>query len=92
MSLCPCCSHQLVRQVSRQRLYWFCSSCHQEMPNFSLLNSVDKTLTSVSGKVKARLPQETHFNKNLDAFHPLYATLKPAFACCPVKSPLAANV
>lgn len=50
MPFCPCCSHQLIRQISRQRLYWFCSPCHQEMPNLSQLNWVGKAPTSVSGE------------------------------------------
>lgn len=86
MSLCPCCSHQLVRQISRQRLYWFCSSCHQEMPNFSQLNSVDKTLTPVFGKSKNRSLQGMYFNKSLDISDQLY---EPLSLTC--KVPLVAN-
>jgi hypothetical protein len=90
VSLCPCCSHQLVRQISRQRLYWFCSSCRQEMPNFAQLNLVGKTLTSVPSESEKRSLQRTHFNKNLDASHQLYETSKPAL--CIAKSPLATTV
>lgn len=31
--LCPCCSHLLLRHISYNRKYWFCSQCHQEMPD-----------------------------------------------------------
>lgn len=31
--LCPCCSHPLLPHVSHNRKYWFCSQCHQEMPD-----------------------------------------------------------
>ncbi|NMG20471.1 hypothetical protein DP116_13795 [Brasilonema bromeliae SPC951] len=34
MNECPCCSHQLLRHIRHQQVYWFCSSCRQEMPNF----------------------------------------------------------
>ena len=30
---CPCCSQPLLRHISRNRIFWFCSHCHQEMPN-----------------------------------------------------------
>jgi ribosomal protein L37AE/L43A len=28
---CPCCGSDLLRHARRQGIYWFCSSCHQEM-------------------------------------------------------------
>lgn len=40
--LCPCCSHPLLRHVSHNRKYWFCSQCHQEMPD--LENSLEPEL------------------------------------------------
>lgn len=33
MNDCPCCSSKMLRQVSNNRIYWYCLSCHQEMPN-----------------------------------------------------------
>lgn len=33
MNSCPCCSNQLLRHIRYQGIYWFCSSCWQEMPN-----------------------------------------------------------
>jgi len=32
MTTCPCCSHQMLRHVRHQRVYWFCRQCWQEMP------------------------------------------------------------
>ena len=28
---CPCCGSALLRHARRQGVYWFCTSCHQEM-------------------------------------------------------------
>lgn len=92
MPLCPCCSHQLIRQISRQRLYWFCSPCHQEMPNFSQLNWVGKTPTSVFNEFEKQSPQETYLSDSLDTSHQLYKSFKPDLAFCPVEPLLAANV
>lgn len=38
--LCPCCSQRLLRHISFKRNYWFCTQCHQEMPD---LNNLIKT-------------------------------------------------
>ena len=35
--LCPCCSQPLLRHISYKRIYWFCSQCHQEMPDIENL-------------------------------------------------------
>jgi ribosomal protein L37AE/L43A len=32
---CPCCSGKLLRQIDNRGIYWFCSRCRQEMPNFN---------------------------------------------------------
>lgn len=29
---CPCCSDTLLRHFRPTGIYWFCQSCHQEMP------------------------------------------------------------
>lgn len=34
MNECPCCAHRMLRHVRHREIYWFCSSCWQEMPNF----------------------------------------------------------
>ncbi|KAM3093743.1 hypothetical protein ACKFKG_18505 [Phormidesmis sp. 146-35] len=39
MSNCPCCSDQLLRQVHRGALSWFCRTCWSEMPNFEAVRS-----------------------------------------------------
>lgn len=35
MNTCPCCSAPLLRHARHGQIYWFCSHCHQEMPNLS---------------------------------------------------------
>jgi len=30
--LCPCCSQPLIFNISRQKKFWYCMSCRQEMP------------------------------------------------------------
>lgn len=30
--LCPCCSQPLIFHISRQKKFWYCLGCHQEMP------------------------------------------------------------
>lgn len=32
-TICPCCSHTLLHHLSRDREYWFCRNCWQEMPD-----------------------------------------------------------
>ncbi|MBD2736341.1 hypothetical protein H6H03_21035 [Nostoc paludosum FACHB-159] len=32
MNNCPCCSHQLLRHIRRQEIYYFCRTCWLEMP------------------------------------------------------------
>jgi NAD-dependent SIR2 family protein deacetylase len=32
MATCLCCTDQLVHHLQGNRQYWFCRSCHQEMP------------------------------------------------------------
>jgi hypothetical protein len=32
---CPCCSQPLLRHISFKRSFWFCSHCHQEMPDLA---------------------------------------------------------
>lgn len=31
VNTCPCCGSALLRHARRQGVYWFCTSCHQEM-------------------------------------------------------------
>ena len=41
MNNCICCHDHLLRHINRHRVYWFCPTCYQEMPNMdiSMLNS-----------------------------------------------------
>ncbi|MFM6189572.1 MAG: hypothetical protein ACKPEN_16670 [Planktothrix sp.] len=32
-AICPCCSSILLRHIRPTGIYWYCSHCHQEMPN-----------------------------------------------------------
>jgi ribosomal protein L37AE/L43A len=38
-SACPCCSNNLLRHIRSGEIYWFCSRCHQEMPDYTTLLS-----------------------------------------------------
>jgi hypothetical protein len=31
LNSCPCCGNALLRHARRNGVYWFCTSCHQEM-------------------------------------------------------------
>ena len=33
MNECICCRDRLIRHLNHRRAYWFCPTCHQEMPN-----------------------------------------------------------
>ena len=33
MNECICCHNRLIRHLNHRRMYWFCPTCHQEMPN-----------------------------------------------------------
>lgn len=33
MSKCPCCDQSMLLFAGKNRLYWYCSSCRQEMPD-----------------------------------------------------------
>lgn len=37
MNNCPCCAEPLLRHIRHNEIYWYCTSCHQEMPNFTTL-------------------------------------------------------
>ncbi|MBE9124913.1 MULTISPECIES: hypothetical protein [unclassified Coleofasciculus] len=46
---CPCCGAALLRHAKGNSLYWFCTSCWQEMPASALANILppDSLLTTV---------------------------------------------
>ena len=35
MNNCPICDKLILRHISQKQIYWYCSCCHQEVPNFS---------------------------------------------------------
>ncbi|MBD2580659.1 hypothetical protein [Oscillatoria sp. FACHB-1406] len=37
MNNCPFCSGQMLRHISNRRIFWYCPSCHQEVPNLQSL-------------------------------------------------------
>ncbi len=41
MNNCPACSSRLLRHWSQKKVYWYCSCCRQEMPNFSKVAVAD---------------------------------------------------
>jgi hypothetical protein len=51
MNSCPCCSNQLLRHIRHQGIYWFCTSCWQEMPN------LDSSLKNDEVELHLRLKQ-----------------------------------
>ncbi len=42
MSICICCHDHLLRHINNHRVYWFCPTCYQEMPNIESLKSINK--------------------------------------------------
>ncbi len=35
MSNCPICSGLILRHISANKVYWYCTSCHQKVPNLT---------------------------------------------------------
>lgn len=58
MAFCLCCSHSVVRCVSRGRLYWFCSHCRQEMIGVESRGTND---TNLGGDRTVRLHKKRSF-------------------------------
>ena len=47
MNECICCRDRLLRHLSHRRMYWFCPTCHQEMPSideFKTYSQADRRL------------------------------------------------
>ncbi|HEY9772046.1 MAG TPA: hypothetical protein V6C71_26675 [Coleofasciculaceae cyanobacterium] len=55
MNICICCHDHLLRHINHHRVYWFCPSCHQEMPNIEELNFDGLNLTSKLKIAKLKL-------------------------------------
>jgi len=35
MSNCPICSGLILRHIAENKVYWYCPSCYQKVPNLS---------------------------------------------------------
>ena len=49
MNQCLCCNARLIKHLNQTKMYWFCPSCHQEMPNIVIgiyCLEVEKQLTN----------------------------------------------
>lgn len=55
--LCPCCSQRLLRHISFKKNYWFCTQCHQEMPD---LNNLAKTELGAAHWVNNKITERQH--------------------------------
>lgn len=69
--LCPCCSYPLLRHISYKRAYWFCSQCHQEMPD-------------IGNILEDQLYQQHLFSQCLQEYHPSWEGLYKSneLYCC----------
>lgn len=47
-NICSCCSKTMLRHISKDRIYWFCRSCWQEMPINTNDQHYHKTSTDTS--------------------------------------------
>lgn len=41
-NICCFCQGNLLRHLKRDRVYWFCLNCHQEMPNLCFVTPLSK--------------------------------------------------
>ena len=41
VNICPCCGDSLLRHIRRGGVYWFCSSCCQEVPLLTMRQMPD---------------------------------------------------
>lgn len=50
---CPCCGNSLLRHVRHSKVYWFCTSCWQEVPLFAVgQTSLSEAVTGRGQAVK----------------------------------------
>ncbi|NES23043.1 MAG: hypothetical protein F6K41_30025 [Symploca sp. SIO3E6] len=74
----PClyCSQPLLRHISNQGIYWFCSHCHQEIPDIENLReaklSVQDVISNQLTPSKQLLVQLTFEQQALPTPHTLY--------------------
>jgi ribosomal protein L37AE/L43A len=45
MKSCPCCSYSLLRHIRHNHIYWYCTHCRLEMPDFNSIDKFERTLT-----------------------------------------------
>ena len=43
---CPCCGGSLLRHIRRGGVYWFCTSCCQEVPLLTMRQAMPDILVS----------------------------------------------
>jgi ribosomal protein L37AE/L43A len=53
-SVCSCCSNTLLRHIRSGKIYWFCSHCHQEMPDYTTLASQAKNQATAPRYLSAK--------------------------------------
>ena len=53
MNNCICCQDRLLKHMSHHRVYWFCPTCHQEMPNIDKL-MLEKHLKRPLAKLQSK--------------------------------------
>lgn len=51
MTQCPCCSNQLLRQIRKNQISWFCRHCWLDMPKLTQrdTNSVSLSMSTQLG-------------------------------------------
>ncbi len=56
MNNCHICSDLMLRHIRQNKIYWFCSSCYQEIPNFTPFEDREvlqsRAVSSLIGKCK----------------------------------------
>jgi hypothetical protein len=70
---CPCCSNPLLRHVSFNRTYWFCSHCYQEMPD------IENILESKSDSwhwITKRIPDRNQSKERVSSTKQLHPSLE----------------
>jgi ribosomal protein L37AE/L43A len=57
---CPCCSQPLLRHISYKKIYWFCSQCHQEMPD---IENIVKTKLESQHWISSQMTQPSQLEE-----------------------------
>lgn len=58
MNNCPCCTDTMLRHIRHHKIYWYCPSCRQEMPNFTqnFTMSIDKSSLLINIDLEKKQP------------------------------------